>query len=241
VGADNQSRSDRTTRSAAQAEVTVEPVATTPAVATPIATTKKAKSPEVPKSIATNRQDAQVIITQPPRFDRSQYKVIADPYINDQIESRKRSREESHMDYSEDEQMAKHHKAFFSLMAMLIMDEDVLQDNDFQSMTDYLLQQFQESYSPQEDEEVAFVAQGKMNILVPLTYLEAVADKIWGEGWREAIQKELNALAANSTFEIVTPLMGCNIVSSKWVFATKFNTDGSLDKLKARLVTRGFS
>jgi hypothetical protein len=35
--------------------------------------------------------------------------------------------------------------------------------------------------------------------------------------------------------------MGCNIVSSKWVFATKFNTDGSLDKLKARLVARGFS
>lgn len=35
--------------------------------------------------------------------------------------------------------------------------------------------------------------------------------------------------------------MGCNIVLSKWVFVTKFNTNGSLDKLKVRLVIRGFS
>jgi len=51
----------------------------------------------------------------------------------------------------------------------------------------------------------------------------------------------LNALATNSTFKITTPPMGYNIVSSKWVFTTKFNTNDSLDKLKARLVTRGFS
>ena len=53
--------------------------------------------------------------------------------------------------------MAKHHKALFSILALLVMDEDVLQDKDFQLMTDYLLQQFQESYLLQEDEEVALV------------------------------------------------------------------------------------
>jgi hypothetical protein len=235
VGADELSQSDRTTRSSIQSQPGKDvPVAETPVAASPITTTPVATTPTQSK-----RPEVQVVITKPPGFDRSQY--IADPYITEQIQSRKRSREESNMEYSEDEQTAKHHKALFSLLALSVMDEDILQDEDFQSMTGYLLQQFQESYSPQEDEEVAFVAQGRMNIPVPLTYLEAIADKIWGDGWREAIQNELNALAANSTFEIVTPPMGCNIVSSKWVFATKFNTDGSLDKLKARLVARGFS
>lgn len=32
-----------------------------------------------------------------------------------------------------------------------------------------------------------------------------------------------------------------NIVTSKWVFKPKLNTDGSLEKAKARLVARGFT
>ncbi|RYE13735.1 MAG: hypothetical protein EOP34_08170 [Rickettsiales bacterium] len=44
----------------------------------------------------------------------------------------------------------------------------------------------------------------------------------------------------NSTFKITTLPIGYNIVSSKWVFITKFNTNSSLDKLKVRLVRRGF-
>ena len=32
-----------------------------------------------------------------------------------------------------------------------------------------------------------------------------------------------------------------SIVSSKWIFKTKHSTDGSIEKFKARFVTRGFS
>lgn len=31
-----------------------------------------------------------------------------------------------------------------------------------------------------------------------------------------------------------------NVTSNKWVFRTKFKADGSLDKLKSRLVARDF-
>ena len=37
------------------------------------------------------------------------------------------------------------------------------------------------------------------------------------------------------------PPKGANIVTSKWVFKPKLHSNGSLDKLKARLVARGFS
>jgi hypothetical protein len=36
------------------------------------------------------------------------------------------------------------------------------------------------------------------------------------------------------------PPREANLVTSKWVFTAKYNTDGSLQKLKARLVARGF-
>lgn len=37
------------------------------------------------------------------------------------------------------------------------------------------------------------------------------------------------------------PPKEANLVTSKWVFKAKYNTDGSLQKLKARLIARGFS
>ena len=40
---------------------------------------------------------------------------------------------------------------------------------------------------------------------------------------------------------MIVPPRGANIVTSKWVFKAKMYIDGTLDKLKARLVARGFS
>lgn len=79
------------------------------------------------------------------------------------------------------------------------------------------------------------------DIPTPATYAEAVGDPTWGEMWRDAIHAELTALAPNGTWEETVPPRGANIVTSKWVFRRKLHTDGSLDKLKARLVARDFS
>ena len=86
----------------------------------------------------------------------------------------------------------------------------------------------------------AFSATGKESIPILQNYYKAIIDRVWGEGWKEAIKKELIALATNQTQEVVTPPAGANLVTSKWVFNTKFYTNSSLDKLKARLVARGF-
>ena len=81
----------------------------------------------------------------------------------------------------------------------------------------------------------------KLVIPVPDSYEEAINDPVWGKLWLEAIQAELMALIANGTWETVVPPIGANIVTSKWVFKAKMHIDGTLDKLKARLVARGFS
>jgi histone deacetylase 1/2 len=55
------------------------------------------------------------------------------------------------------------------------------------------------------------------------------------------MEEEYAALISNNTWDLVPCPSGTNIVRGKWVFHHKFNTDGSLDRYKARWVLRGFT
>jgi len=52
---------------------------------------------------------------------------------------------------------------------------------------------------------------------------------------------ELLALAQNQTWSIVKLPKGKHVVGSQWVYKTKFNSDGTIDRHKARLVAQGFT
>ena len=45
----------------------------------------------------------------------------------------------------------------------------------------------------------------------------------------------------NETWELVPPPEGKNIVGSRWVFKVKRNSDGNVERFKARLVAQGYS
>ncbi|GKV50011.1 hypothetical protein SLEP1_g56730 [Rubroshorea leprosula] len=59
--------------------------------------------------------------------------------------------------------------------------------------------------------------------------------------WVKAMQEEIDALHKNNTWTLVPPPSETNIVGSRWVFKTKLNPDGTVERFKARLVARGFS
>ncbi|KAL8088511.1 hypothetical protein AgCh_038335 [Apium graveolens] len=71
----------------------------------------------------------------------------------------------------------------------------------------------------------------------PSSYNEAVK---YPE-WQNAISAEFSSLEANRTWSLVPLPQGKKPVSSKWVFKVKQNSDGTIERYKARLVVRGYT
>ena len=69
----------------------------------------------------------------------------------------------------------------------------------------------------------------------PTSYSEAVKNK----GWREAMQQEISALEHNKTWVVQNLPDGKKALGCKWVYKIKHNSDGTIERLKARLVILG--
>ncbi|KAM1556843.1 hypothetical protein PS2_040150 [Malus domestica] len=70
----------------------------------------------------------------------------------------------------------------------------------------------------------------------PTTFEEAVKSEIW----RQAMDQEIRAIEKNSTWELVELPPGGKTIGVKWIFKTKLNENGEVEKHKARLVAKGY-
>lgn len=71
----------------------------------------------------------------------------------------------------------------------------------------------------------------------PETYEQACHDP----QWVEAMQAEITALEENNTWSLVPLPLGQRPIGCKWVFKIKYNSDGTIERYKARLVEKGFT
>jgi hypothetical protein len=72
---------------------------------------------------------------------------------------------------------------------------------------------------------------------IPSNYRSALKEP----NWLNAMREEFNALTTQNTWLLIPRPAGVNVVTGKWIFRHKYNSDGSLERYKAHWVVRGFT
>ncbi|GJS65004.1 putative RNA-directed DNA polymerase [Tanacetum coccineum] len=59
--------------------------------------------------------------------------------------------------------------------------------------------------------------------------------------WREAMEDELNSMTKNNVWELAELRKGAKPVGCKWVYKTKLDPNGNVERYKAHLVAKGYT
>ena len=70
---------------------------------------------------------------------------------------------------------------------------------------------------------------------------ETFAEASRNTDWDAAMDEEYCSLIVNDSWDLVPLPKGRKLVICKWVYRTKYASDGSVERLKAMLVAKGFS
>eukprot|EP00253_Pinus_taeda_P033406 PITA_33406 len=70
----------------------------------------------------------------------------------------------------------------------------------------------------------------------PIHFEDAVKE----EKWVAEMEEEIEAIERNDTWELVSLPKGKHVIRVKWVYKTKSNIEGKIERHKARLVVKGY-
>jgi hypothetical protein len=59
--------------------------------------------------------------------------------------------------------------------------------------------------------------------------------------WLEAMQDEIKSINTNDIWDLEVIPNGVKIVDCKWVYKTKYDSKGNVERYKAQLVAKGFT
>ena len=74
-------------------------------------------------------------------------------------------------------------------------------------------------------------------VLEPDSFKSAAKSQVW----LDAMKEELKMIEKNQTWELTERPKNKHVIGVRWVYRTKLNSDGSVNKHKARLVVKGYA
>ena len=93
------------------------------------------------------------------------------------------------------------------------------------------------------DDFVVYLSEDAYDIGVvvdPKNYLEAVTCS-QSSMWTDAMHDEMKSMVNNDVWELVELPGNCKAIGCKWIFKTKKDSKGKIERFKARLVAKGFT
>ena len=72
-------------------------------------------------------------------------------------------------------------------------------------------------------------------------YLTLFEEAVTHEKWRKAMDSEISSIEKNQTWELMDVPTGAKTIGMEWIFKTKLNELGEVDKYKVRLAAKGYS
>jgi len=74
----------------------------------------------------------------------------------------------------------------------------------------------------------------------PISFKEAMTSEN-SPKWLDAMEDELKSMSANDVWDLVEIPDGAKTVGCRWVYKTKYDSKGKIERFKARLVAKGFT
>ena len=59
--------------------------------------------------------------------------------------------------------------------------------------------------------------------------------------WLEAMEDEMKLMKTNGVWDLERILKGAKTVGCKWIYKTKYDSKGNVERFKAQLVVKGFT
>uniref|UniRef100_A0A2N9IWZ4 Integrase catalytic domain-containing protein n=1 Tax=Fagus sylvatica TaxID=28930 RepID=A0A2N9IWZ4_FAGSY len=124
------------------------------------------------------------------------------------------------------------------------VDEAIPMVIEAQPIDDALLRRSQRSRKPAiSDDYMVYLQEHEFDIGVvddPSSYSQAIQSS-QSTKWIDAMVDELKSMDNNNVWDLVDLPNGCRPIGCKWVFKTKKDSTGKIERYKARLVAKGFS
>ena len=93
------------------------------------------------------------------------------------------------------------------------------------------------------DDYVVYLQESRIDLGIyndPDSYTQAMQGNDYGK-WFHAMEEELKSMDQNQVWDLVELPKGCKRVGCKWVFKTKRDSIGNIERYKAGLVAKGFT